>query len=69
MRQQGSRKVRGKVVKKKIFDIAISSVENAIDEMELLDHNFYVFINDETAKVNVVYKRNDGDFGLIAPEY
>jgi putative sigma-54 modulation protein len=59
----------GKVVRVKSFQIAHNTVENAIAEMELLEHNFYVFINAETKKVNVVYKRNDGDYGLISPEY
>ncbi|MDD4316861.1 MAG: ribosome-associated translation inhibitor RaiA [Clostridia bacterium] len=59
----------GKVVRVKNFQIALTTVENAIQEMELLEHNFFVFVNAETKKVNVVYKRTDGDFGLISPEY
>lgn len=59
----------GKVVREKKFDISIITVEDAIEEMELLDHNFYVFVNAETNKVSVVYKRLDGDYGLITPEY
>ena len=38
-------------------------------EMELLGHNFFVFSNAETDEVNVVYKRKDGSFGLIEPEF
>ncbi len=59
----------GKVVKVKSFEISHITVENAVAAMELLEHNFYVFINAETKKVNVIYKRNDGDYGLISPEY
>ncbi|MFA5449334.1 MAG: ribosome-associated translation inhibitor RaiA [Clostridia bacterium] len=59
----------GKVVKVKNFDISIITAEDAVAEMELLDHNFYVFVNGENNKVSVVYKRNDGDYGLITPEY
>ncbi len=37
--------------------------------MELLNHSFYVFRNAETDEVNVVYKRKNGDYGLIEPEF
>jgi|AGTN01.1.fsa_nt_gi ribosomal subunit interface protein len=59
----------GKVVKVKNFAISIITVEEAIAELELLDHNFYVFVNAEDNKVSIVYKRDDGDYGLIVPEY
>lgn len=59
----------GKVVKVKKFDISIITVDDAVGEMELSDHNFYVFVNAENNKVSVLYKRNDGDYGLITPEY
>ena len=59
----------GNVVKEKHFDISIVTVDEAIAEMELLDHDFYVFVNAENNKVSVVYKRHDGDYGLITPEY
>lgn len=37
--------------------------------MELLRHNFFMFMNGETDEVNVVYKRKDGNYGLIEPEF
>ena len=37
-------------------------------QMELLNHNFYVFLNAETNTVNVVYKRHDDTYGMIEPE-
>ena len=43
-------------------------VEEACIQMELLNHNFFVFRNAETDDVNVVYKRKDGAYGLIEPE-
>lgn len=58
-----------KVVKVKNYSISIISVEQAIEEMELLDHTFYVFVNADDNKVSVVYKRLDGNYGLISPEY
>ncbi|MBR2349345.1 MAG: ribosome-associated translation inhibitor RaiA [Clostridia bacterium] len=59
----------GKIVKEKNFDISIITAEEAVAELELLDHAFYVFVNAENNKVSVVYKRNDGDYGLLTPEY
>ena len=38
-------------------------------QMELLGHSFLIFLSSETDKVCVVYKRDDGDYGLIEPEY
>ncbi len=59
----------GKLVREKSFEIAMSTVENAIEEMELLSHNFYIFLNADNNRVSIVYKRKDGDYGLISPEY
>ncbi len=59
----------GKIVKVKNFNISIITVDEAVAELELLDHDFYVFVNADNNKVSVVYKRNDGDYGLITPEY
>ncbi|AGC69345.1 ribosomal subunit interface protein [Thermoclostridium stercorarium subsp. stercorarium DSM 8532] len=58
-----------KVVKSKRFAIKPMDVEEAILQMNLLGHNFFVFTNAETEEVNVVYKRKDGNYGLIEPEY
>ncbi|MBQ1489871.1 MAG: ribosome-associated translation inhibitor RaiA [Eubacterium sp.] len=58
-----------RVVKTKKFDLRPMDTEEAILQMELLDHNFYVFLNMETDSVNVVYKRNDGDYGLLETSY
>ena len=44
------------------------SIEDAVMEMELVDHNFYVFTNDKTGMINVVYKRRYGGYGLIETE-
>ena len=58
-----------KVVKTKSFDVKPMSSEEAILQMELLVHNFFVYQDWKTSKVNVVYKRKDGNYGLIEPEY
>ena len=41
------------------------SAEEAVLQMNLLGHNFYVFKNEETEEMNVVYKRKDGDYAII----
>ena len=43
--------------------------EEAILQMELLGHNFFVFLDAETGNVNVVYKRNDEDYGILETEH
>ena len=53
------------VVKTKSFELAPISVEDAEAYMDAVGHNFYVFLNGETGDVNVLYRRNDGNLGLI----
>lgn len=57
-----------RLVKTKRFPLKPMSVEEAILQMEMLSHNFFVFANADSNTVNVVYRRNDGDYGLIEPE-
>ncbi|KPU44755.1 putative sigma-54 modulation protein [Oxobacter pfennigii] len=57
------------IVKTKRFAIKPMPVDEAVMQMDLLGHSFYVFLNGETEEVNVVYKRNDGKYGLIEPEF
>jgi putative sigma-54 modulation protein len=45
------------------------TVEEAVVQMEMLEHNFYVFLNMETDGVNVVYKRKDNNYGLLETTY
>ena len=56
------------VVRSKTISLKPESVEEAILQMNLLDHRFYVFLNEEHGDISVVYKRNDGGYGLITPE-
>lgn len=58
-----------KIVKTKQFELLPMSVEEAILQMELVGHNFFVFLNMETDSVNVVYKRNADAYGLLEPQY
>ena len=57
------------IVKTKRFGIKPMDPEEACVQMELLNHNFYVFLNAETEEVNMVYKRKGHSYGLIEPEF
>ena len=56
------------ITRSKRFAIKPMDAQEAVMEMELLSHNFYVFRNSWTDEINVIYKRNDGEYGLIEPE-
>ncbi|MCK5812203.1 MAG: ribosome-associated translation inhibitor RaiA [Clostridiales bacterium] len=57
-----------KIVKLKKFSIKPMSVEEAVLQMDLLGHEFFIFLNADSEDTNVVYKRKDGNYGLIEPE-
>ncbi len=57
-----------RIVRNKKFTIKPMTVEEAILQMNLLEHEFFMFRNDETEEINVVYKRKNGDYGLIEPD-
>lgn len=57
------------IVRTKRFAMKPMDAEEAVLQMELLRHAFYVFRNAETDDVNIVYKRKDGNYGLIEPEF
>lgn len=56
-----------KIVKSKRFSLKPMDVEEAILQMNLLGHSFFLFLNAQTEEVSLVYKRNDGDYGFIEP--
>ena len=56
------------VVRVKKFAVKPMDVDDAITQMELLGHNFFVFMNAETDSMCVLYRRNDGAYGLLVPE-
>jgi putative sigma-54 modulation protein len=55
------------LVRTKRFTVKPMDPEEAIEQMELLGHDFYLFHNAEEAQINVVYRRRDGTYGLLAP--
>lgn len=58
----------GKLVRTKRFPAKPLSLDEAIVQLELLSHDFFVFTNAETHQTNVVYRRKDGNYGLLEPE-
>lgn len=58
-----------KIVRTKRFGIKPMDAEEACIQMDLIGHNFFVFLNADTDEVNVVYKRKNGTYGLIEPEF
>ncbi len=57
------------IIRTKKFDMKPMYPEDACLEMELLGHDFFMFCNAETDEINVVYKRKNGAYGLIEPEF
>ena len=57
-----------KVTRVKRFAIRPMAVDEAIEQMELLGHDFFLFFNSEVKELNLVYRRRDGSYGLIQPE-
>ncbi len=57
----------GRIIKNKKFELKPMSPDEAVMQMELLDKDFFVFTNDNSGNINVIYRRRDGNFGLIEP--
>jgi putative sigma-54 modulation protein len=60
--------IRPKIVRSKKFPLKPMTAEEAAAHMDLLGHDFFMFINSETGHVNTVYHRRDGNYGLIEPD-
>jgi putative sigma-54 modulation protein len=56
------------VVRVKRFLVQPMTQDEAIEQMELLGHDFFLFYNNESESMNVLYRRNDGNYGLLQPE-
>ena len=57
------------IYKRKVFDLDPITVQDAQEYLENIEHDFYIFLNAETGKVNVIYNRKDGELGLIECKY
>jgi putative sigma-54 modulation protein len=58
----------GRIVRTKRFAMAPMHADEAVEQMELLGHDFFVFYNADDGEVNVLYRRKDGNYGLLQPE-
>lgn len=56
------------IIREKRFSVKPCSAEEAVLQMEMLGHSFFMFRDAETDEINVVYRRNDGNYGLLIPE-
>ena len=57
------------IVKSKKFNIKPMTADEAILQMELVEHDFFVFKDADTNNINVIYKRKDGNYGILEPDY
>jgi putative sigma-54 modulation protein len=57
-----------KITKVKTFPVKPMSIEEAVLQIELLGHDFFIFRDEETNEINVLYRRKDGNYGLIKPQ-
>ena len=57
----------GKIIKTKKFHLHPMTPEEATIQLDLIEHDFYVFVNSKTKQINTIYRRKDGDYGLIEP--
>ena len=56
------------IVRVKRFEVRPMTPEEAIEQMELLGHHFFVFMNAEEGNINIVYRRRDSNYGLLQPQ-
>ncbi|MEZ4511956.1 MAG: ribosome-associated translation inhibitor RaiA [Chloroflexota bacterium] len=59
----------GAIVRSKRFALNPMNSDEAVEQMELLGHDFFVFFNSEEEAINVLYRRHDGNYGLLQPEF
>ncbi|MDJ0733418.1 MAG: ribosome-associated translation inhibitor RaiA [Nostocaceae cyanobacterium] len=57
------------VVRTKYFAMTPMSVTEALEQLQMIDHDFYMFLNGETGEINVIYERNHGGYGVIQPRH
>ncbi|HNX74935.1 MAG TPA: ribosome-associated translation inhibitor RaiA [Candidatus Rifleibacterium sp.] len=67
--EAASEELKPKIVRSGTFPLRPMFSDEAAEQLELFNQDFFVFSNAETNRINVIYRRGDGNFGLIEPEY
>jgi len=67
--EEPAEETAGKIVRIKRFEVLPMSQEEAVEQMELLGHHFYVFLDADEDAISILYKRNDDNYGLLQPEF
>jgi putative sigma-54 modulation protein len=57
------------IVRVKEFEVSSITSEDAIEQMELLDHHFFLYLDAEDGRLSVIYRRQDGNYGVLKPVY
>lgn len=57
-----------KVLRENLFDIKLMSIENAVEQLQILNKEFLIFRDSDNNKISILYKRKDGNYGLISPD-
>jgi len=60
--------ISGKIVRSKRFAVRLMTAHEAAEQMELLGHDFFIFLNSGNSTLNILYRRQDGNYGIIEPE-
>jgi len=68
LQEEKAEEKESRIVKVKRFPVKPMTPDEAVDQMELLSHDFFIFFNPETDRFAVIYRRGDGNYGLIEPE-
>lgn len=67
--EEGETPSAGEIVRVKRFEVSSITPEEAVEQMELLGHYFYVFLDGVDGQLSIIYRREDGNYGLIKPVY
>lgn len=63
-----SETVTPRVLRENLFDIKLMSIENAVEQLQVLNKEFLIFRDSDNNKISIIYKRKDGNYGLISPD-
>ena len=66
--QEAEEATRTEILRRKQVELIPMNEDDAIEQLELLDHNFYMFMNADTTQVNVLYRRDIGGYGILVPQ-